>query len=529
LTKRRMSYSIIKPFLCCLFVALSCASLSEVENGYMTGRSANFIIKPENIQDDSFVILHDGFSDKSYDVNEIEDTDFAGLISHAVGGPLLSSQISPFSENINLFQKSSLNVLFTIDGVGSEANKKDSPLHRKLRIVKTSYPQDEISTLTTLLTGVTPSVHGIVGKLWRDIDGEYIAFNSHATPLSASVVDIISQNSQGRSLTISASGDFQLASACAVHQYFASQNNMWNNVGFFFNQDEDKFESLFSTSVPSLETNKSALMKRFVSHGDLYHYDQATKIAVVTWNGQKVSFDIEKSADSLFFLEIEYLFHLLNQMENNEYLHSLAIDSNPDLFSFAFSSVKALKWSYGHQSKQIPAAISVIDKVVHQAIDRLKTLYNSKITSEIIFLGTPAFELTRRNFKAGGDVFDILFMDVRGYNFFFKYWPNIYTYRDVSHQCQKIKNVTMSYNLETFCEDEIPYSVYDLFLRGGNITNGSNTTNNNSNNAASFQIILWVSIILVLTLFGTIWGILNMEVGADSILYRLSGYKSHQP
>jgi predicted AlkP superfamily pyrophosphatase or phosphodiesterase len=108
---------------------------------------------------------------------------------------------------------------------------------KRMNIARVGYPQDNIATLATLVTGQTPSVHGIVNKEWFSSNGAMKAYRSKALPQSASFVDIVSQAFEGKSLTVSGSADYQMAAALGAHQYLRAQNPSWNNYASSWSMD----------------------------------------------------------------------------------------------------------------------------------------------------------------------------------------------------------------------------------------------------------------------------------------------------
>jgi hypothetical protein len=114
-------------------------------------------------------------------------------------------------------------------------------------IERKSYPQDTISSLTTFMTGFTPSIHGIVSSHWESRNGTFIvspslflyssvgpktAYSSNASPRVFNVNDLLSQAFEGQPLIISGSLDFQMASTLAVN----SNNRLGgNNYALFWN------------------------------------------------------------------------------------------------------------------------------------------------------------------------------------------------------------------------------------------------------------------------------------------------------
>jgi len=64
------------------------------------------------------------------------------------------------------------------------------------------------------------------------------------------------------------------------------------------------------------------------------------------------------------------------------------------------------------------------------------------------------------------------------------------------------------------------YTMFGLEKQTGNTSNTTNTTDSSNSSAATYQIVLWVSILLGLTLAAVIYGMCTLSDGDDSLLYR---------
>jgi len=503
------------------FLLFGLLSASEVDNGFYDGRSGQVIIKPQSIQDDSFVLLRHGFSSQTEDIGvgeSIRDVEFAGLLSHALGGPYLPLVSTKATHT--LFQKARANLLFVIDGMGSEI-ASEIPMRvmdgKRVKITKTSYPQDQIATVATLLSGTTPSEHGIIGSFWRNSEGEISAYKAQAAPLVAGIFDLINQSTGGNSFIFSASSDYQLSSALGAHQYFVSDNC----VGIYYNTQTATFENIYSSPYPSLVISETSLLENLSERSSLFQYNPTTQIATITLNGEPVSFDLHNYEDSMLFLEVEYLLNFLEMLDQED-LKSMVSDSNPDLYSFAFSSVRIIKDAYGRHSKAFRAAVQLVDGAISIALERVNSLYNGHIASEIIYLGTPVSAHLKENEKAKDAIFTVLFEEVRNKAFFDRYYPVVYTSMDISHLCTDVETAASNYDLKAYCGiGTLPMT----FQFEHQTTNG---TTPGLSRAANFQISLWFTIGIILVLIAIVYAVYNMDVGADSIIYRFGGVKSHQ-
>lgn len=105
-------------------------------------------------------------------VRHFSEVDFVDFLSFSLGTPFLQSDLQLFTRN-DVFQTQKANVLFVLD-----ASDDDIPFNQfqKITINQKYYPQDSVATLTTLITGYSPSDHGIVAKHWASPNGGFVSF-----------------------------------------------------------------------------------------------------------------------------------------------------------------------------------------------------------------------------------------------------------------------------------------------------------------------------------------------------------------
>merc|ERR1712063_42659 len=121
--------------------------------------------------DDSFLVLR-GTNDHS--LTSLPEQYVADLISHVSGLPPMNQQANrnEFPQT-DLFSTPAVNLLVAIDSVTPELlNKAKTKFlnvenDKTVSIVKAAYPEDSLSTLTTVVTGKDHTVHGVVGHSWK--------------------------------------------------------------------------------------------------------------------------------------------------------------------------------------------------------------------------------------------------------------------------------------------------------------------------------------------------------------------------
>jgi hypothetical protein len=463
------------------------------------------------------------------------------LVSYLVGGPIIQASNNLERDSlasavegltVSTFDKFKANLFVTVAGLGSDVNDQFPSLKllnrgKQIPITKTSYPQDFAATMATFATGRTPSQHGIVGKAWKNPIRSFTAYKAQALPTVASVSDIIAQSFGGQSLIVSASGCYQMASSMAVHQYLHSENPFWNHMGFYLNTETNQFESLYdSEKHPSLVLSKNELIRSFASRkfSSAIQYLE-TRDVLVTSNGEPIQFDLAVEEDFLLFAELEFALSLLDQLKSDALLKELVNDNIPDLYFLSFSSLFELKARYGNTSPQVAAALVVIDEILNQIMDEFSALYNNQISSEIMFLGSKnAVRALSVNEDLKDAVFPVVQKYVKSVESFNKFFPVIYLEKESATICDQVGKALPNY-VEIYCPEKTYYPYIDGVIR--QTDNNSNTTNTTSDRASTFQIVLWMSIILVLFTYGAVYSLYAMNVGADSLLYRTTAVKPH--
>jgi len=533
--------------LVCAVLALlsSFCRVSGLEVSYYEGRSGDIILKPKRLQENPFLIL--STTNGKTQSSPLDDTLVSELVSYLIGGPTiqatnnlerdsLSAAVQGLS-SVSAFDKLKANLMVTIDGLGSDINDQYPSLKllnrgKHIPITKTAYPQDSISTMATLATGRTPSQHGIVSKYWNTPIGYLTAYRAQALPTVASVSDIVSQTFGGRSLIVSASSCFQMASSMGIHQFLHTENPFWNVMGFYYDTDNAQFESLYlenptSSSPKALTLVKEQLVNKLAARkfSAAIQYLETRDITVQV-NGASVQFDLGNEVDFVLFAELEFALTLLDQLRTESSLKELVNDNTPDLFFLSFAAISKLKAEYGNDSPQVAAALVVLDEVLNQIIDGFSALYNNKLGNQIVFLGSnDAVTTLSLDENLRDAVYPVVRRNVMSQESFNTFFPIIYLEKGSDNICHEVGKALPNY-VEVFCPAEgtssFPY--IDQVIRQ---SNNSNNTNTSTDNASGFQIVLWMSIVLFLFLYGSVYSLYAMDIGADSLLYRMTAGKSH--
>jgi len=563
--------SILSLGLCfILFSLFSKAAISAIS--YFPGRSGDIIFTPENIQDDSYMILlkNQEIEGELRTSKEIPETSVADLISHLLGTSVINENADRSSfPHGSIFNKAKANLLIVVDGVGKELGSRYLPSlfsaedntkelmfpGQQLSLRRIAYPQDSITSLTTLITGYTPSIHGITASSWRDHRGTMLAYRAEGLRHVPSMADHVTRTFDGRSLTVSISLDFPMAAALGVHQYIATANDDWNHFGFFWDEENQRFSSFYDydnnaaisefPSIPTTAMNtlrKSLYLTREQIIGNLqrrsfplvsasdsirFQEDHLTIFSVL----ENYTFDTNNQEEFLFFAELEFVFSFLDALETRIELSSLVIDAIPDMFSFAFSSIRKLRAVYGDHSSCLRAALHIMENSIVQITDRLARLYGNKLVGEAIFLGDSSFQKLQASNDLKEIVYPVVRRNVQNQMVFEQYFPIVYVERfrqDIYVLCHNLREVSDS--VQVFCasEDYYLYTSSDMFLSNqltDNNDSGNGTTPEDITDAEIFQITLWTSLIIAIVFIVAVYSMTRIFQANN--LDTLNSNKSH--
>ncbi|CAH1780909.1 unnamed protein product [Owenia fusiformis] len=166
-------------------------------------------------------------------------------------------------------------------------------------------------------------------------------------------------------------------------------------------------------------------------------------------------------ADMLLLGELEVIRQIVEKVKGE----SSVKDNTPDVFNFNIEGFQALVQEYGAESTQVKDALKLIQGFLEKMTEEFKILYNKNVLVEIVTLsgGVPARTLVRKS-------------------------------RDILQAASELPKINLT-------DDVDP------------------------NYAVIFNIILWLGIILIISLFAISYGIWGMDPGRDSIIYRMTSQR----
>ncbi|KAK3699455.1 hypothetical protein QZH41_018608, partial [Actinostola sp. cb2023] len=333
----------------------------------------------------------------------------------------------------NMFKRPKARILFAVDGI-TQGNSIFMPRNcDNLKLnAGTSFPIDEVFILRIPIE----IMHGFVKTLKDGI--VLLSFQTHDAPdlegilsqsnaLHENLPSRVSKTFGGKSLSLSISGDGKLAASGSSagensHSLFYDQKNekfqATNNVLAFLDlqlskKQVHKFIHLEEDQILIKILPKSGavdltrfsqnyrkllfLMVRRVFYLTLFLHVISSnhrsmflgikvssdgKVVTVAVPGQgNAVFDLNKKEDFLLFAEAQIVSDVLEKLKRNP---ALVNDNVPDILTFSFSSVKALRDRYGENSLQAKGAVVFLSSIIPKLTKGFFDLYNGNALVEVL-------------------------------------------------------------------------------------------------------------------------------------------------
>lgn len=518
--------------LLCTFVVAKVVPPTTL-NAYYDGRSGDILIAPnsENLKTDASLYLHNV---APYNGNDISETSIAELISHLMGTTPLSANTNRAAfPKTDLFKKPKANLLVVVDA--TDASFENTRVGSRIEIIPSSLPSDKIASLANIATGSTPSAHGIVGKSWLNPSGEReTAYVAGAQPAVVSYADIISQTFNGVSLTVSVSGDFQMASALAAHRSTFHTKPSWNNYAYFWDSRTQNVESIaLAGRLCHSSVNTVVESLRNLEENGITLTQQGDEITVRTSTGSAV-FTLSEIEDLRFFVEMGMISSLPEHLQSATVSH-LVTDEIPDFFAVSISTLQAIKNKYSVEKYNVAAKLA--DALISKLVTQLETIYEKSLVAEFVFLGSPIASLSAEIISTTNLLLE---HDLVSEKVDEELLPNIYlkSYITTSQRnvdCAALSRSLADFDVVIYCPERtyspsVHHAVRALFE--------SNSTNNGTNNGTTgvnlttdqltaFQIIFWLIPTLAIAVFFAIYAVCTISTGKDTILVASSSSAAH--
>jgi hypothetical protein len=441
--------------------------------------------------------------------------------------PVHANTALPFVKASPL-HKARANLIVAVETLGEESlsNHAMSNLqklrneHHSFKLTGQSYPHSAVTVSATLATGQSPARHGIVGEGWFTAAGEkQFAYSSAATAAAVgNVADIVSQSFDGRSLTVSACSKPALAAAHAVHPRLRAAHPTWHNIAF--SMKGHQFASLYPSAQTHLELSFSDIVHVLRSEGlpklvasaqMKYNKDNTLTVTV---GDASATFHLDVEESMALFAELAFADHLLYQLRHAPALSALVADNAPDAFALTFASLKGLRNKFGAASAEVKVAMRLLDQAVPALVDRFAALYNDRLVAEIVVLGGE-----RQPFSANVIATLERVMPTEVSDAFF---PAVYASQsgvDVQAVCAALRT-EFSGNKEArvVCQEQKAsfLSTGEQLFQTAAATAAAAPS---EADIATYQIVLWSSVGLVLALALAINLLCSMENKQDTMLY----------
>lgn len=566
-----MRSSLVLSIVACVSSAPYSQFPSDIIGGYFPGRSADVIFKPVHYAEpDAEVIFVDQsgtLETKKSAITSIPAHNVADVITRALGVHPINADYYPSFLNSNFFKRPAANLLLSIESVGREtlANTKTphflaltqqtdvSPIKgaytEAFKLSEISYPLNSLSLAATLSTGTKPFRHGIVDKNWETASGvKKFAYAGASPSLVANVADIVSQSFQGKSLSVSFSGDSQHTSAACLHPKLTSKDTNHHCISL-----GDSEEKLFGKKVTLSRTNlmklfsensKSSVLTALQAYPSdsvlTFRYDVRGLVTVGFEDKgglmQSTTFDLHVDQDMQFLSELQTAYTLSRVLALPE-AASFVKDDFPDTYSISMTTFTGLIEKYGRSSPETAAGLHILDSAVPMLLEKFAALYPDRLLSQVVLMGshpsTKATVDTRHLFAEVqklvptakiADTFPVVYLQAGSEGAHICKSISMYV-KDVTYNifCPSAQLVSASFNEEARSKSTLSLSSKSATQSLYNMPSPSPTTAPTTTQLAEdvevYQIVLWLSILMFFVLLFTVYSLACMSFKRDPLLY----------
>lgn len=424
------------------------------------------------------------------------DTQFSGAILRQLGMPSVASESTtaalPVSHDV--FSPRKANLLVVVDGLTSdELNLRDVELSAP-RSVRASFSPSAsaASLLATMLTGVSPREHGIVADKW-DYLGETEHAYIHAFPDVASIADILAQSSRGESQIISASASPVFARALGVRPSLSAYAGRAASLQFDVHRSSVlQVSGRFSHPTASMT---SAELKAVIRT----HFRDVTLL--------------ETPEHTALYSELAMI--LLAVSDLSVHAQSTTV---PDLYNFAITALNPIKAIHGTSVSEYTSALALIRRTIVRAIEKIQHAYDNQAIYEVLCLRTTP-HTAEHVASVASQVAHLLGMPVSEV---LSFWPHVNT--EAISPCASLHAA----GIDAFCpfshEDRIAVQTAEVsqIADGHVLARAIIEEDSADETVAAWLMFMFMWILLLLITFYIWWAFYNMDIGEDSLLYRLT-------
>jgi len=518
----------------------------DVKSGYYQGRSGHIILKPTNTppQTKDLLAIFMDKSGKYFDrasakASDMDIYNVADVIARGVGIQPMNADYVPDFVKSSVFARPQANLLIELESIGADLLQKHNTKNLQnfkddqiaVKVNSEAYPQNSLSVATSMATGKSPAVHGIVGKVWSKKSGELVqAFmGEDSSAAVASFVDILGQSTKGKSLMVSVSADRQQSMVNSPSALLETASE-WNAHTFFLDQDSS-FKSgnavadkNLGYSYENLRKDLKDSEKSFLSslaggvETKMVGDDMISVTYPANWGEgtQSAQYDLTIPEEGALFAELQFAHALPERLTKYGSTNNLINDNVPDSFVLTLSALTKLIEKYGRESTESVGALHLIDTALPGIVNKINAMYNDDMTTELILMGSHASSLeTTDTREILAQVHRLLPDQGRVTEFF----PSVYVPEDVElgRICEGMSRELERSGFSVYCPGQIQTAFPQVFANVKvSVKVGDGPTDDE---IARYQIVLWLSISLVLATLSAVYVLGWMDFKKDTLLY----------
>jgi len=265
------------------------------------------------------------------------------------------------------------------------------------------------------------------------------------------------------------------------------------------------------------------------SHASL-SYSSQTNTVTVTYpidnQDHTVTFHLNNQEVLELFVELMYA-EKLNSLISSSF-SSLVNDDYPDSYTFTLASLTKILEKYGRSSPEFLSSLYLVDAAVGKIVSQMSSLYPERAVIEIVLLGSHPSSRVPLDIRTVSNQLNRLLPQQSDLT---HYYPNLYVdsdsnnnnnnnnNNDVSNICHILSIEMEQSGVEVFCPSYSESSLLATSELLGVHTMATTSYNSSTIRIANYQITLWISITLVLTVLAVIYSLAFMSFKKDTLLY----------
>ncbi|KAG8460880.1 hypothetical protein KFE25_010631 [Diacronema lutheri] len=355
-----------------------------------------------------------------------------------------------------------------------------------IRLEPTFEPRDRVSAAVSRATGMTPADHGIAAKAWLDaasseLVAAYSAGRDETAARVATVTDVVAQSSAGRALILSLSSDAQLAAAGGLHPSLL----------------RTAAAAAWPTAVVSYDADSRALKPTqlgAVLPQPLFTVtvEEALASLAAIAPAEAAQLDVTQPLIAALVAEVGGALVILQRIAADPALAALVADRQPDVLAISIAALAPLRAD--------AAAMRALDAALPKLVDAFSSAWGSKARAQLVL--APA--------DADARVAPVDGWTVVGSHAFAS---------DAAHAakvdgCAKFALALEGSSITAHC-----VAASRAHRRLQEETAQMPPTTFTSDQLELYQVTLWSSILLIVTLLAGSCALYNMEVTQDSLLF----------